>query len=55
MQTTEWTFDVTRMSWDEWRAAAIRIGSFERAIDGPYRDTAEEALSDLKKQMGLVK
>lgn len=39
--------DVTQMAWGEFRASAIKKGSMERAIDGPYADTAREAISAL--------
>lgn len=44
MAANEWVIEVARMSWGQWRASAIQLGSLDRAIDGPYRDTKEAAI-----------
>jgi len=40
--------ETRRMSWGEWRASAIKLGSLDRAIDGPYCETQEGAIIALK-------
>lgn len=52
--TDDWSIETRRMSWGEWRASAIRLGSFDRAIDGPYRETEHEAVTALREQLKNV-
>jgi hypothetical protein len=47
----ELAFTTTLMSWGEWRASAFVLGSLDRCIDGPYRDTEKAALAALREQL----
>ena len=41
--TPKWLIEATQMAWGQWRASAIKEGSLERDIDGPYRETYDDA------------
>lgn len=51
--SSEWLIDVCQMPWGQWRASAVRLGSLDPAVDGPYRDTADEALAALAASPGM--
>lgn len=44
-------FSVVQMAWGEWRASAIKLGSFDKALDGPYRVTSALAIEALLEML----
>lgn len=40
--------EVRQMSWGEWRASAIELGTLSPSRDGHYCNTVEEAINDLR-------
>lgn len=45
----DFVVDLRRKSWGQWQASAIKSGTLDRAIDGPYADDKGIALAGLRR------